>query len=80
MLEEQCPLSTNVTHRSIKISGNRSVKECFLQDFIMAQHFSVNQNFSEGVRCLLIDKGSTPKWTHNHLLDVKEEEVEKLFK
>jgi hypothetical protein len=29
---------------------------------------------------LLIDKGDTPKWTHKHLLDVKQEEVDAVFK
>jgi enoyl-CoA hydratase len=80
MLEEQCPFSTHVTHRSIGLSKDRSLRECFLQDFILAQHFSVNQNFSEGVRCLLIDKGATPKFTHKHLLDVKAEEVDAVLK
>jgi hypothetical protein len=72
-LEEQCPLSVHTSHRSIKLSKNRNLRECFIQDFILAQHFSVNQNFNEGVRCLLIDKGSTPKWTDKHLLEVPEE-------
>jgi hypothetical protein len=71
MLDEQCPLSVHVTHRSIKLSKDRNLKDCFVQDFILAQHYSTNQNFSEGVRCLLIEKGATPKWTDKHILDVK---------
>lgn len=68
-----------MTHKSISLSQYRNLRECFLQDFVLAQHFSVNQNFSEGVRCLLIDKGDTPKFTHKHLLEVKKEEVDAVF-
>lgn len=78
-LEEQCPISLGVIHKSISVAGGRSVKECFQQDFQICEHFVVDSNFAEGVRCVLVEKGAKPTWSHKHLLDVKEQEVEKYF-
>jgi len=36
-------------------------------------------DFFEGIRCILVDKGAKPKWTHDHVLSVKEAEVDKYF-
>ena len=51
-----------------------------MRDFEVAKYFSQDHNFEQGVKCLLIEKGSTPKWSHKHLLDVSEEDVDKVFK
>lgn len=59
---------------------NKSIKECFIRDFEVAKVFSKGHNFREGVTCLLIEKGAVPKWTHKHLMDVSEEDVDEVFK
>ena len=35
--------------------------------------------FYEGVRCLLIDKGDTPKWEFKHVLDIEDSVVDSYF-
>lgn len=63
----------------IRTVGDKSVRECFIRDFNIAKFFSQDHNFREGVTCLLIEKGKTPKWTHKHLMDVSEATVREVF-
>lgn len=41
------------------------------------QKMVVDPNFAEGVKCVLIEKGTKAIWSHKHILDVKNEEIEK---
>lgn len=79
-LEEFCPLSIHVIYRLIKTVENKSIKDCFVRDFEIAKYFSKSHDFREGVTSLLIQKGAVPKWTHKHLMDVSEEDVDEVFK
>lgn len=80
-LENVCPLSVHINHRLIKSTPpNMSLRDVFVRDFTLAQYFSADSDFGIGVKALLVDKTNDPKWTHKHLLDVKEEEVEAAFK
>ena len=36
-------------------------------------------DYNEGVRCLLIDKGQIPKWSHPDLKSVTKEEIDRLL-
>jgi hypothetical protein len=36
---------------------------------------STEPNFAEGVRCVLIDKGSVPKWSHQTIEDLNEDDA-----
>lgn len=56
-----------------------SFRDCFLRDFKLCQHFIVDNNFAEGVRTVLVERGSTPNWSHKHILDVKSQDVDKYF-
>jgi len=38
-----------------------------------------DHDFFEGVRCLLFDKGSSPKWKHNSIFEVTDSEVDIYF-
>ncbi len=55
-------------HPLIKTVGDKSLKDCFIRDFEIAKYFSNNSNFREGVTALLINKGSSPNWSHKSLL------------
>jgi enoyl-CoA hydratase len=69
-INEQCPLSLGVIHRLIHLAKNKTLKECFIQDFNLAQKYAVDPNFAEGVRTVLVDRGSEPNWSHKHVLQV----------
>lgn len=63
-LNEQCPPSIGVIHRLIETAKGKSYRECFLRDYKLVQHYIVDPNFAEGVRSVLIDKGSKALWSH----------------
>jgi len=67
-MNEQCPISLGVVHRLIKSAKNKTLKECFIQDFNICQHSIVDPNFAEGVRTVLVERGAVPNWSHKHIL------------
>lgn len=34
---------------------------------------------NEGIRCMVVDKGTTPNWSYKNISDVPQEEVQKIF-
>jgi enoyl-CoA hydratase/carnithine racemase len=70
MINDQSPFSVALIHKLITISKNRSLKECFIQDYYLMQKMVVDPNFAEGVRCVLIEKGAKPKWSHSHIYEI----------
>jgi hypothetical protein len=45
-LNEQCPVSLGVIHRLITSAKNKSIKECFIQDYNICQKSIVDPNFA----------------------------------
>jgi enoyl-CoA hydratase len=35
--------------------------------------------FFEGVRCVLVDKNDTPKWTHKNISEITDSEINSYF-
>lgn len=79
-IDQQCPISVNVTFESIRRSKEMDMKDCYEADYAVSQRFMEGKDFFEGVRCTLVDKGVKPKWTHASAKDIKEEDVLKYFK
>ena len=48
-------------------------------DLRLASTFVDSYDFYEGMRCVFISKGDTPRWSHKSPLEVTDEEVEKYF-
>jgi enoyl-CoA hydratase/carnithine racemase len=69
-LNEQCPMSLGIVHRLIHSAKNKTLKECFIQDYNICQKSIVDPNFAEGVRTVLVDRGAIPNWSHKHILQV----------
>ena len=57
----------------------RSFDEVIAQDFILAQHFTTQQDLYEGIRAKIIDKDNKPKWLPDDLRAVAEEDVNTYF-
>lgn len=70
-MTEQCPFSVHITFNSIQKSKSRTIRECFIQDYALTEHFVKGNDFFEGIRCVLVNKGDTPQWKHKNILDVK---------
>ena len=80
MLKTKSPTSLKVTLEQIR-RGSIAVDfgETLTMEFRMAQHFVCENDFSEGVRALLVDKDHKPDWKPNLLVDVSDDDVEKYF-
>jgi enoyl-CoA hydratase len=78
-LNEQCPSSVGVVQRLIETAKDKSYRECFLRDYNLVQHYIVDPNFAEGVRTVLVDRGSVPNWSHKSIAEVKDEDVNRYF-
>ena len=54
-------------------------RECYLRDYKLCQNYINDPNFAEGVRTVLVEKGSKPNWSHKSILDVKDSDVDQYF-
>ena len=72
-------MSIHTIYRMLRKGKNMTVPECFIQDFMLCEHFSCERNFLEGVRTVLIDRDDKPKWEPIALEEVTEAQLDKLF-
>jgi enoyl-CoA hydratase len=71
-LKQVCPTSIELVCRMIRKAKSMTLKECFIQDFMVIEHMVVSPDFKEGVRCVLKEKGVIPKWSCPELKSLKE--------
>ena len=74
-----CPLSVELIYRILEDTSTMTIKECLERDNYVSENIVNGHDYNEGVRCLLIDKGQTPKWSHADLFSVKKEEIDALL-
>lgn len=79
-LNKMSPTSLKVTHRSITLGKNLSMRDCLKTEFRLAIHHVIKSDLKEGCRAILIDKDFKPKWDPTTLHDVTEEHVDRFFK
>ena len=73
------PLTPSVIFEQITRHKNFTLKDALISDFRIAYRFTKSNDFSEGVRCLLIDKGDQPRWKYKSLDQISKEIVESHF-
>jgi enoyl-CoA hydratase len=74
-----CPLSLELTFRAISEGRTKTLRDCLVTDFRIAQRLMRRNDYFEGVRARIIDKDNRPRWTHNSVEEVSAEEVEEFF-
>lgn len=79
MLKEQNPLSLRVIFEQIKRGKGQNLKEALVSDFRVIDRFMNGEDFFEGVRTVLVDRGDTPKWQYKAPSDVPQKEVDRYF-
>ena len=79
-ISQHSPLSVHITFQNIKRSKDRNLRDAFISDYSISEHFVKGKDFSEGVRAVLVDKGSTPTWSYKSLKDVPQSAVDAFFK
>lgn len=79
-LQNRSPLSLHVTFAHLKNGRNLSSFEDALEiDKHVASSFMECQDFYEGVRCLLVDKGAQPAFEYQSVQEVSTETVRSFF-
>src|SRR5690606_25695002 len=73
------PTSMHVAQRQVAAGGSLSMDECMKMEFRILNRMLTGNDFYEGIRALLVEKGSVPNWRPATLAEVKAEEIDAYF-
>jgi enoyl-CoA hydratase len=79
-IRKKSPLALCVTFEAIKRGLELDFQAAMTQELDISLNFLKTQDFYEGIRAQLIDKDRNPKWSHDGVADVSEEQIERLFR
>jgi 3-hydroxyisobutyryl-CoA hydrolase len=80
LIHKMSPTSLKVAIRQLELGANMSLKECLHMEYQLCLRFTRANDFSEGVRALLVDKGDKPKWKPVTYQEVTNEMIDWYFK
>lgn len=78
-IRTRSPTSLLVTLRALLFGGMLDMDECMRMEFRILNRMLTGHDFYEGIRAVLIDKGSTPAWRPARIEDVAPAEIEAYF-
>lgn len=79
-LRRRSPLALKITHRHIRESRARDLRQTLMADQrLAARILAAGGDFYEGVRAALIDKDGAPRWSPARLEDVSEAMLDDYF-
>ena len=78
-IRTRSPTSLFVTLRQILHGSMLDIDECMRMEFRILNRMLAGHDFYEGIRAVLIEKGSTPAWRPARIEDVAPEEIEDYF-
>jgi enoyl-CoA hydratase/carnithine racemase len=78
-LKKGSPLSAMIIYRQLMASKNFSLAECFSSELNLSLRCCQYQEFSEGVRALLVDKDKKPQWAYEDINDIPAELLDWFF-
>ncbi|CAK9143065.1 unnamed protein product [Ilex paraguariensis] len=81
-MKSASPTSLKITLRSIREGRKQDLRQCLIREYIISCHImrrTVNNDFYEGARAMLLDKDKKPKWMPSELDQVNEEMVNRVF-
>jgi len=78
-METACPFSLELTFRAIREGAGKTMRECLVTDFRIAQRIMRMDDYFEGVRALIIDKDNAPRWNPAQLSDVRPGDIDACF-
>ncbi len=79
-MRKRSPTSLHVTYRQLLDGEMLSMEECMRMEYRILNRMLEANDFYEGVRVALIDKGSTPTWVPASIDQVSDAQVEAYFK
>jgi len=80
-MERASPVSLKVVFRQMRLGAARAmnIEDALVLEFRVVQHLLADQDFSTGVRAVLVDKDRNPRWRFSSLAEVSDAEVERHF-
>lgn len=82
-MRRSCPTALKITLRSVREGRKQSLPECLKKEFRLTMNILrsvVTGDVYEGIRALSIDKDNAPKWSPATIEEVKNEDVDRVFK
>ena len=80
LLSKMSPSSLKVAIRQLEIGSNKSLKDCLEMEYQLCLRFCKKNDFPEGVRAVLIDRGDTPKWSPASFKEIDDKLIDWYFK
>jgi enoyl-CoA hydratase len=78
LLRSKCPTSIAVALRQLA-RAPVEIEEALQLEYRLVTHICRREDFYEGIRCVIIDKGQQPQWAPARLEDVQSADIEALF-
>lgn len=78
-LEAGCPLTAHLVWRMLERHRDGSLADALREEWALSVQCCRRGDLVEGVRALLIDKDKTPRWSHPHVADVPEGDIDMLL-
>jgi 3-hydroxyisobutyryl-CoA hydrolase len=79
LLNKMSPTALKIAIRQLEEGSKKSLKECLEMEYQLCHRFTSANDFFEGVRCVLIDKGDKPQWKPQAYKEVTNEMVDWYF-
>ncbi|XP_069155346.1 3-hydroxyisobutyryl-CoA hydrolase-like protein 5 [Solanum lycopersicum] len=82
-LKRLSPTGLKITLRSIREGRKQTLSECLKKEFRISNNIlrkTISNDFYEGISAIVINKKKSPKWCPTTLEEVKDEQVNLIFK
>ncbi|WP_404933249.1 enoyl-CoA hydratase/isomerase family protein [Nitratireductor sp. L15S-10] len=78
-IKKRSPTSLCVAFRQVRAGAMLEMDECMKMEFRILNRMLTGHDFYEGIRAVLVEKGSTPRWQPETLSEVSEERINAYF-
>ena len=78
-IDKRSPTSLHVAFRQVRAGAMLTMDECMKMEFRILNRMLTGHDFYEGIRAVLVEKGSTPRWEPRTLQNVREEDIDAYF-
>lgn len=79
LLNKMSPSCLKISVRQLQLGHEKNLKECLQMEYSLCSKLICKNDFSEGVRAAVIDKGSKPIWSPGSIREVDENQINWYF-
>lgn len=80
LMRRKSPMAMATTLEAMRRGATIDFREAMTMELDLSLNFLTTQDFYEGIRAQLIDKDRNPKWSHEDVSDVSQDQVERMFR